>query len=158
MRTDRGFVKASWDDALSFAARRLRELQERHGKDAVAVYGGASLTTEKAYLMGKFARVALGTRHIDYNGRLCMVSAGTAYKPAFGADRSPIPWSDIPKARGPVGRRRQRRRVRADHDRLHLALPRQRRQTHRRRSAHDTDLPQRGICTCLCGRARIWCC
>jgi assimilatory nitrate reductase catalytic subunit len=42
--------------------------------------------------------VALGTRHIDYNGRLCMVSAGTAYKPAFGVDRSPIPWSDIPKA------------------------------------------------------------
>ncbi len=98
MRTDQGFEKTSWDTALSFTARRLRELQDRHGKDAVAVYGGASLTTEKAYLMGKFARVALGTRHIDYNGRLCMVSAGTAYKPAFGADRSPIPWSDIPKA------------------------------------------------------------
>jgi len=98
MRTDRGFAKTTWDDAISFTARRLRELQEQFGKDAVAVYGGASLTTEKAYLMGKFARVGLGTRHIDYNGRLCMVSAGTAYKPAFGADRSPIPWSDIPKA------------------------------------------------------------
>jgi len=48
--------------------------------------------------MGKFARVALGTRHIDYNGRLCMVSAGTAYKLAFGIDRSTIPWSEIPKA------------------------------------------------------------
>ena len=62
------------------------------------MYGGASLTTEKAYLMGKFARVALGTRHIDYNGRLCMVSAGVAYKGALGVDRSPNPWSDIPKA------------------------------------------------------------
>ncbi len=98
MRTDRGFAKTSWDTALSFTATRLRELQARYGPDAVAVYGGASLTTEKAYLMGKFARVGLGTRHIDYNGRLCMVSAGTAYKPAFGVDRSPIPWSDIPKA------------------------------------------------------------
>ena len=46
--------------------------------------------------MGKFARVALGTRHIDYNGRLCMVSAGTAYKAALGVDRAPNPWSDIP--------------------------------------------------------------
>jgi assimilatory nitrate reductase catalytic subunit len=64
----------------------------------VAVYGGASLTTEKSYLLGKFARVALGTKHIDYNGRLCMVSAGTAYKGAFGVDRAPNPWSDIPKA------------------------------------------------------------
>jgi assimilatory nitrate reductase catalytic subunit len=98
MRTDHGFRTAAWDEALDFTARRLRDIQERHGRDAVAVYGGASLTTEKAYLMGKFARVALGTRHIDYNGRLCMVSAGSAYKPAFGVDRSPIPWSDIPKA------------------------------------------------------------
>ena len=48
--------------------------------------------------MGKFARLAVGTRHVDYNGRLCMVSAGVAYKLAFGVDRSPIPWSDIPKA------------------------------------------------------------
>ena len=73
-------------------------IQEKYGKDAIAIYGGASLSTEKSYLLGKFARVALGTRHIDYNGRLCMVSAGTAYKLAFGVDRSTIPWSEIPKA------------------------------------------------------------
>src|ERR1051326_8373735 len=98
LRSDHGFRTASWDEALDFTVRRLREVQEKYGKDSVAVYGGASLITEKAYLLGKFARVALGTRHIDYNGRLCMVSAGTAYKLAFGVDRSPIPWSDIPKA------------------------------------------------------------
>ena len=97
-RTDKGFEATGWDEALDFTARRMREIQDRHGKDAVAVYGGASLTTEKAYLLGKFARLAVGTRHIDYNGRLCMVSAGTAYKLAFGADRSPNPWYDIPKA------------------------------------------------------------
>ena len=97
-RSDTGFRKAGWDEALDFTARRLREVQEKYGKDAVAVFGGASLTTEKAYLMGKFARVALGTRHIDYNGRLCMVSAGVAYKLAFDIDRSLIPWSEIPKA------------------------------------------------------------
>jgi assimilatory nitrate reductase catalytic subunit len=98
LRTEAGFRKAPWDEALDFTARRLREIQDRHGPDAVAIYGGASLTTEKAYLLGKFARVALGTRHIDYNGRLCMVSAGTAYKLAYGVDRSPNPWSDIPLA------------------------------------------------------------
>jgi assimilatory nitrate reductase catalytic subunit len=98
MRTDAGFRPATWDESLDFTARRLRELQEKYGKDSVAVYGGASLTTEKAYLLGKFARLALGTRHIDYNGRLCMVSAGVAYKTALGVDRAPNPWSDIPKA------------------------------------------------------------
>ena len=98
MRSDSGFRPSTWDEALTFTVRRVREIQEKYGKDAVAVYGGASLSTEKSYLLGKFARVALKTRHIDYNGRLCMVSAGTAYKLAFGVDRSTIPWSEIPKA------------------------------------------------------------
>src|SRR5437762_1684442 len=97
MRDSSGFRAAPWSEAISFTARRLRELQERYGRDSVAVYGGASLISEKSYLLGKFARVALGTRHIDYNGRLCMVSAGVAYKLAFGVDRSPLPWEDIAK-------------------------------------------------------------
>ena len=97
LRTDSGFKESSWEQALDYTAKRLKEIQDKYGKDAVAVYGGASLTTEKAYLVGKFARVGLGTSHIDYNGRLCMVSAGTAYKLAFGVDRSPNPWDDIAK-------------------------------------------------------------
>ena len=79
--------------------------------------------------MGKFARVGLGTRHIDYNGRLCMVSAGAAYKMAFGVDRAPNPWSDIPKAEVVLVERRQHRRVRADHHQLHLAGARPRRRS-----------------------------
>ena len=80
MRSEQGFRPASWDEALNFTVSRMREIQKKYGKDAFAIYGGASLSTEKSCLLGKFARVALGTRHIDYNGRLCMVSAGTAYK------------------------------------------------------------------------------
>ena len=98
IRTESGFRKASWDEALQTTVRRLKEIQDKHGPDSVAVLGGASLISEKSYLLGKFARVGLGTRHIDYNGRLCMVSAGTAYKLALGVDRNPNPWSDIPKA------------------------------------------------------------
>jgi assimilatory nitrate reductase catalytic subunit len=98
IRTEQGFRESSWNESLDFAVKKIRGIQERHGKDAVAVFGGASLTTEKAYLMGKFARLAVGTRHIDYNGRLCMVSAGTAYKATLGVDRAPNPWADIPKA------------------------------------------------------------
>src|SRR6185295_19160634 len=36
-----------------------------------------------------------GTRHVDYNGRLCMVSAGAANLKAFGIDRAANPWADI---------------------------------------------------------------
>ena len=119
-------------------------------------------TTEKSYLIGKFARVALGTRHIDYNGRLCMVSAGMAYKLAFDVDRSPIPWSDIPKARGALCDRREYRRMRPDHYRLHLALPRQGRQTDRRRSAYDAHFAERRSLSAAASRhgpgAAQWAC
>jgi assimilatory nitrate reductase catalytic subunit len=97
-RTATGFVPISYADALETTARRLREVQDKYGPDAVAVYGGASMVTEKAYVLGKFARVALGTRNIDYNGRLCMVSAGTAYRLTFGIDRATNPWPDLAAA------------------------------------------------------------
>jgi assimilatory nitrate reductase catalytic subunit len=45
--------------------------------------------------MGKFARMCLRTSNIDYNGRLCMVSAAAGSKMALGIDRSANPWSDI---------------------------------------------------------------
>ncbi len=59
---------------------------------------GVSLTNEKSYLIGKFARLAIETANLDYNGRFCMVSAGAGNKKAFGVDRAANSWADIPKA------------------------------------------------------------
>jgi len=93
-----GFREIGWEAALDRTASEIRRIQAAHGPDAFAILTGASLTNEKAYLMGKFARVAVRTANIDYNGRLCMVSAGAASKKVFGVDRSANPWSDIPRA------------------------------------------------------------
>ena len=74
----------------------FKSTQEDYGADAVGVFGGGSLTNEKSYLLGKFARVALGTANIDYNGRFCMSSAAAASIKAFGIDRGlPFPVEDI---------------------------------------------------------------
>ena len=91
--------RASWDEALGFIVERWKALQQQHGKDALSVYGGSSMTNEKCYLVGKFARIALGTRHVDYNGRLCMSSAAVAYAKAFGLDRGTMPMPDIAQAK-----------------------------------------------------------
>lgn len=97
LRTPDGdFRETSWDDALDFVAARLRALQAESGRDAVAVFGGGGLTNEKAYALGKFARVALGTRLIDYNGRFCMSSAAAASNRSLGMDRGlAFPLSDL---------------------------------------------------------------
>ncbi|MBX3379099.1 MAG: molybdopterin oxidoreductase family protein [Phycisphaeraceae bacterium] len=93
-----GFSPMAYDEAIQRVASEIGRIQSAHGNAAIGVLSGASLTTEKAYLMGKFARVCLKTPYIDYNGRLCMVSAGAGNKKAFGIDRAANPWSDIPKA------------------------------------------------------------
>jgi assimilatory nitrate reductase catalytic subunit len=90
-----GFAPMPYGEAVARVASEVARLQEEHGHGAIGVLGGASLTTEKTYLLGKFARVCLKTPFIDYNGRLCMVSAGAANKKAFGIDRTTNPWSDM---------------------------------------------------------------
>ncbi|MGB3443998.1 MAG: molybdopterin oxidoreductase family protein [Actinophytocola sp.] len=96
VKVDGELRPAGWDRALDLVANRVIELQARHGADAVAVFGGGGLTNEKAYLLGKFARVALGTSQIDYNGRFCMSSAAAAGTRAFGMDRGlPFPVEDL---------------------------------------------------------------
>ncbi|MEU7560565.1 molybdopterin oxidoreductase family protein [Streptomyces eurythermus] len=91
-------VEADWTEALDRIAGRLAATRERYGPDALGVFGGGGLTNEKAYALGKFARVALGTSQIDYNGRFCMSSAAAAGTKAFGLDRGlPFPLEDIPR-------------------------------------------------------------
>lgn len=93
-----GFARTSWDEAYSKTVSEMQRIQSAYGKNAFAVFSGVSLTNEKSYLMGKFARVALQTAELDYNGRLCMVSAGAGNKKAFGIDRAANAWDDIVEA------------------------------------------------------------
>ncbi|MGW0559677.1 molybdopterin oxidoreductase family protein [Streptomyces sp. NPDC003016] len=89
---------ATWEEALVKIAEGLGRTQQVYGRDAVGVFGGGGLTNEKAYALGKFARVVLSTSQIDYNGRFCMSSAAAAHQRAFGLDRGlPFPLEDIPR-------------------------------------------------------------
>lgn len=97
LRTPEGdFRPVDWDEALDLVADRLIALQAAHGPEAVAVFGGGGLTNEKAYALGKFARIALRTPYIDYNGRFCMSSAAAASNRALGMDRGlGFPLADL---------------------------------------------------------------
>jgi assimilatory nitrate reductase catalytic subunit len=91
-------VETTWEDALDRAASGFARIAARRGHDANAVLSGGSLTNEVAYLVGKFARLALRTPHVDLNGRMCMTSAGAAYTQTFGVDRAPAPLAELDRA------------------------------------------------------------
>ena len=101
MRTRDGrLAPTSWEAALDFVADKLIRLREAHGPAALAAFGSGALTNEKAYLLGKFVRVALRSPNIDYNGRYCMSSAAAGQNKAFGVDRGmPFPVSDIARTK-----------------------------------------------------------
>ncbi|MEW9671979.1 formate dehydrogenase subunit alpha [Ammoniphilus sp. 3BR4] len=90
------FVESSWEEALDLIAEKFQGLQQQYGKDALSVFGGVSMTNEKCYLVGKYARAVLGTRFIDYNGRFCMSSAAGGFLKTLGMDRgSTLPWPEL---------------------------------------------------------------
>lgn len=100
MKLDGEFVRVPWELTNEMIANRIKDLQKEHGLNSIAVYGGGSLTNEEAYLLGKFARVALKTKYIDYNGRFCMSAAASAANASFGIDRGMTnPLSEIEEAK-----------------------------------------------------------
>src|SRR3981081_1529322 len=101
IRDERGaqLRPVAWNEALERIVAVFGRTQQDYGRDAVGCFGGGGLTNEKAYQLGKFARVALRTSAIDYNGRFCMSSAAAASIRSFGIDRGmPFPLADVAEA------------------------------------------------------------
>ena len=99
VRKNGKLVPATWNEALEHVTKIITSVQKNFGRDAFGVFGGGSLTNEKVYLLGKFARVALRTANIDYNGRFCMSTAGAAMRQTYGLDRGlPFPLERVAEA------------------------------------------------------------
>ncbi len=90
--------RASWDEALDYAAKEFRDIIAEHGPDAVAFYISGQLLTEEYYVFNKLAKGLVGTNNVDTNSRLCMSSAVAGYKTSLGADAPPCAYEDIDAA------------------------------------------------------------
>ncbi|MFC1421246.1 molybdopterin-dependent oxidoreductase [Streptacidiphilus cavernicola] len=86
------------DAAISTTARRLREILDAHGPDALAFYVSGQMTLEAQYLANKLAKGFVRTSRIESNSRLCMASAGSGYKLSLGADGPPGSYQDFEHA------------------------------------------------------------
>ncbi len=88
----------SWQTALDAAGERLNAIIREFGPQAVAFYASGQLLTEDYYAANKLMKGFIGAANIDTNSRLCMSSAVTGYKRAFGADVVPCSYEDIEKS------------------------------------------------------------
>jgi len=87
-----------WSRTLDYVASKLTKTIAEYGPDAVAFYASGQLLTEDYYLANKLMKGFIGSGNIDTNSRLCMSSAVSAHKRAFGEDIVPMSYSDITKA------------------------------------------------------------
>src|SRR6201999_48642 len=93
-----GFREASWEEALTLVARRLTEIKQAHGPDALAFISSSKCTNEESYLMQKLARAVIGTNNMDNCSRYCQAPAtmGLFRTVGYGGDSGSI--KDIEQA------------------------------------------------------------
>lgn len=89
------FKEATWDEALDTTAEKIKEVQDKYGRDSFAVVSTGQLLTEEFYTLGKLVRGCIGTNSYDGNTTLCMASAVSGYKRSFGSDGPPGCYEDF---------------------------------------------------------------
>jgi formate dehydrogenase major subunit len=90
--------ETSWDEAIAFAADRLREVIARHGPDRVGILGSARASNEDNYVAQKFARVVLGTNNVDCCARVCHAPSAAGLKQVLGAGMATNSFDDLERA------------------------------------------------------------
>ncbi len=89
------YGEVSWDAALDRTAAEFLRIQEKYGRDSVAIVSTGQILTEEFYTLGKLTRGVIGTNNYDGNTTLCMASAVSGYKRSFGSDGPPGCYEDF---------------------------------------------------------------
>src|SRR3989441_1119281 len=92
------FREASWEEALTFAAKGLRDIRDRHGKKSLAGFGSAKGTNEEAYLFQKLVRTGFGSNNVDHCTRLCHASSVAALMEGINSGAVSNQVRDVMKA------------------------------------------------------------
>src|SRR3989475_659076 len=92
------FREASWEEALTFAAKGLRDIRDRHGKKSLAGFGSAKGTKEEAYLFQKLVRTGFGSNNVDHCTRLCHASSVAALMEGINSGAVSNQVRDVMKA------------------------------------------------------------
>ena len=91
--------RASWDEAIDFAASKLKHVLDNNGPNSIGVLGSARATNEENYLAQKFARVVIGTNNVDCCARVCHGPTAAAMKLMLGTGAATNSFDDIERAR-----------------------------------------------------------
>lgn len=84
-----------WKTALAVFCQKMKDIQHRHGNDAVAFLSTGQIATEEMAYLGALTKFGMRLVHGDGNTRQCMATSVVAYKQAFGFDAPPYTYDDF---------------------------------------------------------------
>lgn len=114
-----------WEEAIGFAAKRLKEIQGEYGVDSIGGITSSRCTNEDVYVVQKLVRAAFGNNNVDTCARVCHSPTGYGLSKTFGTsagtqDFKSVEKSDVilviganPTEAHPVFGSRMKRRLRA---------------------------------------------
>jgi formate dehydrogenase major subunit len=76
--------KVSWEEAIGFTARRLREIQAEYGQGSIGGITSSRTTNEEVYVVQKMVRAVFGNNNVDTCARVCHSPTGYGLKQTFG--------------------------------------------------------------------------
>ena len=76
--------EVSWEEALGFAAQKLRGIQAKYGQKSIGVITSSRCTNEETFLVQKLARAVFGNNNTDTCARVCHSPTGYGLGQTFG--------------------------------------------------------------------------
>jgi formate dehydrogenase major subunit len=95
---DEPWREASWEEAIGYAAERIRDIQSRHGVDSVGGITSSRCTNEEVFVVQKMIRAAFGTNNVDTCARVCHSPTGYGLKQTFGTSAGTQDFKSVAEA------------------------------------------------------------
>ncbi len=121
---DEPWREVSWDEALGYAAKEIKRIQNKYGRQSVGGITSSRCTNEETFLVQKLVRTGFGNNNVDTCARVCHSPTGYGLKTTFGTsagtqDFDSVEESDVimiiganPTDAHPVFASRMKRRLR----------------------------------------------
>ncbi|MDB6177961.1 formate dehydrogenase subunit alpha [Paracoccus sp. Z330] len=89
--------EVEWDEALKFAADRMKGLQDKHGRRSIGVITSSRCTNEETYLVQKLARGVFLNNNTDTCARVCHSPTGYGLGKTFGTSAGTQDFDSVEK-------------------------------------------------------------
>ncbi|SBS39929.1 Putative formate dehydrogenase [Marinomonas spartinae] len=95
---DQPWKEVSWEEAIGFAANRLKSIQYEYGRESIGGITSSRCTNEETYLVQKLIRAAFGNNNTDTCARVCHSPTGYGLKQTLGESAGTQTFDSVMKS------------------------------------------------------------